>query len=204
MTSKPLLIGYLFSFGITLASVANQSVQPLLTNLDVFEIEVAVDPQISPNGSSVAYVRQSNDIMTDKTRSNIWQVSVGGQVHRPLLSGVDNYSSPRWSPSGGRLAYVSGAEGVGSQLYIRWMDTGQTALVSNLQSGPGSITWSPDGSTIYFSANRNDDWEYDIVNSEIWTIDVQSGSLTALTNRKGPDYSPNISPDCRWMVGSRQ
>ncbi len=117
---------------------------------DVFELEYASDPRVSPDGSQVAYVRRSNDIMTDSTRSNIWIAAADGSDHRPLLSGQDNYSSPRWSPSGDRLAYLSNAER-GQQLYIRYMDTGQTALLTNIQSSASNISWSPDGKTIAFT-----------------------------------------------------
>lgn len=122
-------------------------------NTDVFELEIAGDPQISPDGSWIAYTRLSNDIMIDRARSNIWIVGSDGRDHRPLLSGTDSYSSPRWSPSGDRLAYISSAEERGPELYVRWMDTGQTALLSNLTETPGDISWSPDGSQIAFTAH---------------------------------------------------
>ena len=117
---------------------------------DIFNLEYATDPQVSPDGKSVAYVRRSNDIMSDSTRSNIWLATTDGKSHRPLLSSKKNYYSPRWSPDGKRLAYLSNEEGK-PQLYIRWMDTGQTALVTNVTSSPGSITWSPDGKYIAFT-----------------------------------------------------
>ena len=120
------------------------------TSRDVFELEYATDPQIRPGGEQIAYVRRSNDIMTDRTRSNIWLVAPDGSDHRPLLSGTANFSSPRWSPDGTRLAYLSNAER-GSQLYVRWMDTGQTALVTNIQESASNIAWSPDGKSIAFT-----------------------------------------------------
>ena len=90
-------------------------------NTDVFELEVAADPQISPDGTQIAYVRTANDIMTDRARSNIWIVSSDGVDHRPLLSGTASYSSPRWSHDGNRLAYVSSAEAGGrSFMYVGW------------------------------------------------------------------------------------
>ena len=120
-------------------------------NTDVFELEIAADPQISPDGSRVAYVRNSMDIMTDRVRSNIWVVDARGGEHRPVVSGTESYSSPRWSPEGDRLAYVSSAEGRGPELYVRWMQSGQTALLSNLPSAPSGIAWSPDGTQLAFS-----------------------------------------------------
>ena len=126
--------------------------QDLFSARDVFELEYATDPQIAPDGERIAYVRRSNDIMTDRTRSNIWLLRADGSDHRPLLSGAANYSSPRWSPDGTRLAYLSNEER-GSQLYVRWMDTGQTALLTNIQNSASNISWSPDGQTIAFTMN---------------------------------------------------
>lgn len=137
---------------IALSGVALAHPDPAIFNsLDVFELEVASDPQISPDGTRIVYVRQSMDIMTDLPRSNIWSISADGRNHRPLLSGTDNFTSPRWSPQGDRIAYVSSTEGRGAQLYVRWMDSGQTALITNLRKAPSSIRWSPDGTQIAFS-----------------------------------------------------
>jgi dipeptidyl aminopeptidase/acylaminoacyl peptidase len=263
-----------------LALTTNEATADTFKNVDVFELEIAADPQISPDGSQVAYARRSNDIMTDQTRSNIWVVGTDGRGHRPLLSGTDSYSSPRWSPGGGRLAYISSAEGRGPELYVRWMDTGQTALLSNLPASPGAISWSPDGSqiaftahvkgegaklatppekpegaewappvividslnyradgrgylepgnthvfvipadggtprqvtsgdfnhggplawspdgsTIVMSSNREDEWEFNRGNTELWSVDVAIGDMQQLTDRFGPDRSATYSPD---------
>ena len=118
---------------------------------DVFGLEVASDPRVSPDGEQVIYVRRSNDIMTDRTRSNIWIADADGDSHRPLLSGKKNFSSPRWSPDGSRIAYISNNEGGTPQIYVRWMDSGQTALLTNIQKGASNIAWSPDGKTIAFT-----------------------------------------------------
>jgi dipeptidyl aminopeptidase/acylaminoacyl peptidase len=119
-------------------------------NIDVFQLEYADDVQISPDGAHIVYVRVSHDIMTDRTRRNLWIVNADGTNNRPLRSESKNFSSPRWSPDGTRLAYVSAAEG-SPQLYVRWMDSGQTALLTNLTEGPDAITWSPDGKSIAFT-----------------------------------------------------
>ena len=59
----------------------------------------------------------------------------------------------------------------------------------------GSLSWAPDGKHIYFSANRSDNWEYEFRNSEVYAVALESGSITTLTDRNGPDSSPKISPD---------
>jgi len=124
------------------------------TGMDVFDLEFVSDPRISPNGKQVIYTLNSNDIMTDKTKSNLWIIDVDGKNNdhnnRPLLSGKHSYSLARWSPQGDRMAYVSSTEG-SPQIYIRWMDTGQTALISDLRKPPSSLSWSPDGKYIAFS-----------------------------------------------------
>ena len=120
------------------------------TGSDLFDLEVATDPQISPDGRTIAYVRKSNDIMTDKARPTIWLVDVASGQQRPLESGSGSYSSPRWSPDGTRLAYVA-AEGGSPQLYVRWMSSGTSARITGLPDSPDSIAWSPDGRRIAYS-----------------------------------------------------
>lgn len=117
---------------------------------DIFELEVATSPQVSPDGKQVVYVRRSNDIMTDSTRSSIWIADTQGESHRPLLSSNKSFYSPKWSPDGTRLAYLSNTHGK-PQLFVRWMDTGQTALVTNVAKSLSSITWSPDGKQLAFT-----------------------------------------------------
>ena len=96
---------------------------------DIFNLEYVSEARVSPNGEQIVYVRRSNDIMTDSTRSNLWLASVDGKYHRPLLSSKKSYYSPRWSPDGSRLAYLSNEEGK-PQLYIF---TGQHHMVSRWQ-----------------------------------------------------------------------
>ncbi len=118
--------------------------------VDLYALEYAADPQISPDGRKIAYVRRSFDIMSDRARANIWIIDVASGEHRPLLSGAASYSSPRWSADGKRLAYISASEG-SAQIYIRWMDTGATARVTNVSQGPGGLSWSPDGKQLAFA-----------------------------------------------------
>jgi dipeptidyl aminopeptidase/acylaminoacyl peptidase len=127
-----------------------------LTGQDLFNMEWASDPQISPDGKTIAYVRKSNDVMTDKARSTIWLVDVASGQQRPLLAGSGSYFSPRWSPDGARLAYVA-AEGGNPQMFVRWMGSGESARITQLPDSPGSLAWSPDGRRIAYSMFVPDD-----------------------------------------------
>ncbi len=118
--------------------------------MDIFDMEYVSDPRISPNGKQVIYTRNSNDIMADKTKSNLWIINTDGSGNRPLLSGTASYSSARWSPQGDRIVYLT-AVNESAQMHIRWMDTGQTALISDLRKSPASLSWSPDGKFIAFT-----------------------------------------------------
>ena len=120
-----------------------------LTPVDLFQLEYAADPQISPDGQWVAYVRQWSDAMTDRRYSNIWLVKSDGSLHRPLSTGKFNDDAPRWSPDGKRIAYVSNRSG-SEQLYVRWMDTGESYPLTNAANAPSAPTWSADGSQIAF------------------------------------------------------
>ena len=159
---------------IATAAAADDSV---FQNLDIFELEAATDPQISPNGSRIAYVRQSMDIMSDRPVSNIWIIDTDGDNHRPLLSGARNFTRPRWSPSGDRIAYVSKVFGRGAQIHVRWMDTGQTAVLSNVRREPRSLAWSPDGKQIAFA---------------MFVKDEASVLATPPVAPKGADWAPPV------------
>src|SRR5213080_4669014 len=154
MTRKARIVAALLTATLILASNPNllaQDASHKLSAMDEFQIQLPTDPQISPDGKRIVYVRRFADPMTDKRYSNLWIINTDGTDHRPLTTGNRSDASPRWSPDGMRLAYLSDADGK-QQLYVRWMDTGQTARITNLDQAPDAIAWSPDGRMISFSA----------------------------------------------------
>jgi dipeptidyl aminopeptidase/acylaminoacyl peptidase len=121
------------------------------TGEDLFSLSGATDPQISPDGSRVAYVRMTADVMSDKEVPTIWLVELASGRQTPLVSGQGSHQSPRWSPDGKRLAYVS-SEGEGSpQLNVMWLDSGRAVKVTGMPDSPGSLSWSPDGRSIAYT-----------------------------------------------------
>src|SRR5271169_1678532 len=141
---------FLFLLLFPLASAAQENADRL-EPLDVFRVQVASDPQISPDGKRIVYVRQSAEVSSDRRVSNLWIVNFDGSEHRPLTTGTFSDTSPRWSPDATRLAFVSDRDGK-SQLYVRWMDSGQTAKITDLENAPAGISWSPDGRQVAFTS----------------------------------------------------
>src|SRR3546814_7894409 len=84
--------------------------EKLFQGRDLFGLEYASDPQIRPDGRAVAYARRSFDIMTDRGRNSIWLIDTESGAQTPLVTGSGSHNSPRWSPTGDRLAYVSTAQ----------------------------------------------------------------------------------------------
>lgn len=124
---------------------------------DLFGLQLATDPQIRPDGRSTAYVRVAFDIMSDRGRQSIWLVDTESGAQTPLVTSAGSHSSPRWSPNADRVAYVSTADGGPAQLYVRWMQTGQTARLAELLDAPSNLEWSPDGQWIAFTMFAPDD-----------------------------------------------
>lgn len=118
---------------------------------DLFRLQGVTDPQISPDGKQVVYVRQAADIMTDRAVPSLWLVDVASGMQRPLVAGKGAHFAPRWSPDGARLAYIS-SDGEGApQLHVLWMEGGADVAVTGLPDSPGSLAWSPDGSQIAYA-----------------------------------------------------
>ena len=136
----------------SLSGPASNRFQPM----NLFDLETAAEPQISPDGAKVVFVRNFNDIMKDRKRSNLWIINFDGSELRPLTAGDENDNSPRWSPDGKRLLYVS-TSGGSAQIYVRWMDSGQVARVTRCSKSPSATEWSPDGRWIAFSMSVPDD-----------------------------------------------
>jgi len=135
---------------LALAFASQTSAQTPFTDLDVFQLEYASDVQIAPDGQRVAYVRNAMSIMRDRREGRLWIVNADGSTHRKLTSTDRSESSPRWSPDGTRIAYVSGGED-GAEIYVYWVATGESARLTQLDRSPGDLAWSGDGRQIAYS-----------------------------------------------------
>ena len=119
--------------------------------LDLFQLQAVRDPEISPDGRQIAYVRDAYDIMTDRAGHSIWLVDPASGVQTPLGGVAAAQTTPRWSPDGKRLAFVSVNDKGAAELYVRWMATGTAVRIAVLPHAPRTLAWSPDGRQIAFT-----------------------------------------------------
>jgi dipeptidyl aminopeptidase/acylaminoacyl peptidase len=136
--------------GVLLAGSAAAEATPGLQPMDLFSLGRATDPQFRPDGGAIAYVRVTNDIMTDQGHKAVWLIDVRTGAQTPLGSAEGEATAPRWSPDGARLAYVSTGPDGAASIFVTWPATGQAERVAGLQRPPSSLTWSPDGKRLAF------------------------------------------------------
>src|SRR5262245_57578450 len=136
-------------------AAAGEVTKKPLQPMDVFKLEYADDPQMSPDKSKrIIYVRNFMDIMKDRQRSNLWIITDGAS-QEALTTGNHRDTSPRWSPDGKRMVYVSDVSGT-PQLHVRWLESQRTAQITHATSPPLAPSWSPDGKMIAFLMHVNE------------------------------------------------
>ncbi len=135
------------AFGVTAQEAEDDTNR--FTAERVFDLEFANDPQISPDGGTIVYVRQSMDRRTDSVRGDLWTIDVDSGAHRPLVAGGASVRTPRWSPDGSKLLYSTSANGK-PELRVLYRDTGDSLSLAQFETGPSGAVWSPDGETIAF------------------------------------------------------
>ncbi len=106
------------------------------------------DPQLSPDGRTVAFTVGSVNKTENRTLTQIYSISVDGTNLKQITSGDKSSSSPRWSPDGRRIAYTTGG-----QIWTMAMDGDGRKQVTRISSGAGNPVWSPDGKWIAFNSD---------------------------------------------------
>jgi len=261
---------------------AAQADPAILQPRDLFDLEWADGPALSPDARQVVYQRSGYDIMRDRRTRQLWQLNLDTGRHTPLGEDAAGTGAV-FSPDGTRLAWIAQADGR-AQIMLRWMDSGQQSALGWLPQAPSELAWSPDGrqlafsmlvesdatartalpkkpegaewapaakyidrlayradgpgylrpgyrhifvipaqggtprqisrgdfnyrspvwsrdgSALYVVSNQSPDWEYQPTESDIYRLDLVSGHITALTDRRGPDMSPALSPDGKQLA----
>ncbi len=146
----------------------------------------------SPDGSRIAF---SMRVPPDAPTSALWSVSL------PRPAGAEWTPEPRIIESlvyrQDRVGWVQ--EGF-EHLFVVSADGGTPRQVTSGDYDHGAATWTPDGAGLLFDGLRIPDAGYRWQESEIYRVDVATGAVRQLTQRRGPDGSPVPSPDGRYVA----
>ncbi len=273
-----MLIRILIIFLMLPLCTPGQAREPLVYD-DVFDLEIAGDPQPRADGEQIVFVRTWMDREQDRARSGLWLIDSDGSNLEPLTARSTNANSPRWSPDNDRLAFI--ADG---QIHMLWLASGRSVQISTLEHSPSSLNWSPDGrwlafvmhtpsassnpvklpgkpkgaewapqaiyidslfyradgagylppgfahvylmpaeggspirltegdfdhgdiswhpdgSALYLTANRSGNAEREPIKSDIYRLDIESRDLSRISPESGPYSHPTISPDGRQLA----
>lgn len=191
---------------------------------DLYRLRDVRDPQLSPDGDWVAYTVATIDSAKDKTDTDVWMTSWDGAQTIRLTSSPESEGTPRWSPDGRWLAFLSGRqEGKGAQLWLLDRRGGEAQRVTQVKGGVSGYAWSPDGSRIALVVDEETDsiaradtaehktpkpividryqFKQDITGylgtsrSHLVLFEVATHKTTPLTNGLDDDEAPAWSPD---------
>ncbi|HEX7138786.1 MAG TPA: hypothetical protein VF219_13095, partial [Vicinamibacterales bacterium] len=211
-------------------SVTAQSGMRGATAEDYYAFETLSDPHFSPDGSTIAFVVTTVDQKQNRRRSEIRAVpSDGSRAATVMTSATQSSSSPRWSPDGKTLAFLSARPAADSgdavagrtQIWLMPLAGGEARRLTSLQNGVTNFQWSPDGSRFtvvsrsgpsdegkspsdvrhYMHSNYkfNDTGWFDDKRSHVWIVDAVSGRATQITS--GDDWNDT---DPQWSPDGRR
>ncbi|HTP19176.1 MAG TPA: S9 family peptidase [Solirubrobacteraceae bacterium] len=189
---------------------------------DALRLRTATDPDLSPDGRRVAFAVSAADENEDRLRSSIWVATAdGSSAPRRFTEGPAD-KSPRWSPDGRWLAYISTTDGHPEDAHLRLapLDGGVPARLGELPGPVSQIAWSPDSARLVVvcrvgaadlarapAAERNaprvvrglaarlDGVGWQDGRRHLFVVDVEDGSVRPLTRGEYDHADPSFSPD---------
>ena len=173
-----------------------------MTIVDLIDVPRLSDPQLSPDGASVIFLRSDADWRANKRVTHVWRAAVATGTVSQMTAGAEGETSPRWAPDGRAIAFIAKRSGDEvAQVYLLPAAGGEATRLTTHDTAPKELAWLPDGSGILFTAaepktaaekareKAKDDvyaFDEDFKQVHLWRVGVPAGQVTRLT---GGDFS---------------
>lgn len=192
---------------------------------DFYKIPTVSDPQLSPDGKWVAYSVSEVDTAKDKRVSHLWMQSWDGKESLELTHGDEPASSPRWSPDGKYLSFISSRDSKkGGQIWLMDRRGGEGVKLTDIKGDVGEYAWSPDGKKLVMvigdPENKGKEepktpkpividryhFKQDIegylqhLHKHLYLFDIAAKKLDTLTKGDKDESSPVWSPDSKTIA----
>jgi dipeptidyl aminopeptidase/acylaminoacyl peptidase/tetratricopeptide (TPR) repeat protein len=123
---------------------------------DVFALKAVSDPRLSPDGAWVAYTVRSMDPKADESDVDVYMVPLAGGDAIRVTTSKKPETSPRFSPDGRYLAFLSGRDGKKGQVWLLERRGGEAVKLTDYKGGVSAFEWSPDGTRLAVVASDPD------------------------------------------------
>ena len=201
------------NFGAQATAQEADALRELQVN-DYFALKSVGGPHISPDGDWVAYTVRTQDLEADSRETRIWMVSTAGGKALPMTASGNSAWSPRWSPNGKNLSFLSERNGSGVQVFTLDLRGGEGVQLTSIEQGLEGYEWSPDGKRLALVIRDRDPdtgpgpWVIDRLKfkedyvgylnrlrGHFYVFDIDTQAVTQITSGDYEDYSPAWSPD---------
>ncbi|MBE3097944.1 MAG: S9 family peptidase [Planctomycetes bacterium] len=168
-----------------------------MTIVDLIEVPRASDPQLSADGAQIAFTFDRPDWKANRRVSHLWRIDASGSNLVQLTQGENGESSPRWSPDGRAIAFLTRrGDNQDTQVYLLPTGGGEARQLSKHATAVSAITWAPDGEALYFLAPdpktdlekeqeklKDDVFAYDenYKQQHLWKVAVKDGTEQRIT-----------------------
>jgi dipeptidyl aminopeptidase/acylaminoacyl peptidase len=199
---------------------AQAAPRPLTSGDLVYRLRAVADPQLSPDGNWVAYTVTTTDSAKNRRDADVWMTSWDGTQTLRMTATPERETTPRWSPDGRYLAFLSGREdGHGNQVWLLDRRGGEAQRLTTLKGGVDAVAWSPDAKRLALVATVDLDttakdttkkrpividryrYKQDVAGyltterSHLLLFDVATKKVDTLTSGSADDANPSWSPD---------